>query len=91
MKTGFTLVLAASLLARVSGSPAMAKVGSESTIIASRWAAERQAVALFETRFEAKGQGIAPAERDDITRLESQWAARAPQDSRALMFDPFTV
>ncbi|KAF7345339.1 hypothetical protein MSAN_01910800 [Mycena sanguinolenta] len=71
MKTGFTFVFVAGLLLTVSGTP----VGSDTPKMVSHWAAERQAVALREAR-SAKAKVLAPAQREDIARLESQWAGR---------------
>ncbi|KAJ7796934.1 hypothetical protein B0H14DRAFT_3874609 [Mycena olivaceomarginata] len=80
MKITLVLVACASFLLTVSGSP-VANAGSNSSRIAyaSRWAAELQALSLAEAAGLApKGRrGTAPAHREDIARLESQWAERA--------------
>ncbi|KAF7336174.1 hypothetical protein MVEN_02164900 [Mycena venus] len=81
MKTAATLLFAASVLVTVCASPVANAANSE---IVSRWAAERQAVTLREVASAAKGQGIAPAQREDIVRLESQWAAAVQQQSVSL-------
>jgi hypothetical protein len=80
MKITLVLAACASFLLTVSGSP-VANAGSNSSRIAyaSRWAAELQALSLAEAAGLApKGRrGTAPAHREDIARLESQWAERA--------------
>lgn len=98
MKIGFTIFLAASLLVIVIGKPVVSQSSAEKSL--SRWDAERQAVALLESQLAAHGQGIAPAQPNDIVQLESQWALRlaaplgvpthfaafGPFESRALYF-----
>ncbi|KAJ7136575.1 hypothetical protein C8R44DRAFT_948102 [Mycena epipterygia] len=83
MKTGFTLLLFASLLVKVSGSPASS--GSESvspkTLRASQWA---RAIALLESQTARTGISHAPAGSENIVGLESQEPSGAPKYEEVL-------
>ncbi|KAJ7104395.1 hypothetical protein B0H15DRAFT_942389 [Mycena belliarum] len=74
MKTGSTLVLTAHFLALVARTP-FVNAGLDKAVI-SQWDAERQAVALLDSKFAAQGQGVASARPGDIMRLKSQWKSR---------------